>query len=294
MQPRKLRTLIIGLGQIGYNNAEYLNQLGLNVEGFDPKSNALRRALSANVIRRQAKSFENYDNYLICVSTHDQSDMKKPNFDALMESAERLEREGKPGALVSIESTIARGVSNKISNLLGHKMHVAHVPHRFYSEEKKEHGVKQLRVLGGCRPCCTRKALGFYAGTLRIPVCPVRSVDLAEISKIVENAHRFLQIAFAEELKMFCDHEGLDFDELRDAVNSKWNVDVLEAREGIGGHCLPKDTLMLIEAEKHTIPFSTLAVAVQVDGFYRARLNKEEILETFVPRFCSIVKNNRR
>lgn len=293
MDPRKSKTLIIGLGQIGYHNAEYLNKLGLHVEGFDPESNAVRRALETTVIQKQAKSFENYDNYLICVSTHNQLDMKEPNFDALMESAERIEKEGKAGALVSIESTIARGVSNRINNLLGHKMHVAHVPHRFYSEEKREHGVKQLRVLGGCKPCCTRKALNFYAGTLGIPVFPVQSVDLAELSKIVENAHRFLQIAFAEELKIFCDDEDLDFNELRDAINSKWNVDVLEAREGIGGHCLPKDTQMLIEAEKNATPFSTLAVAVEVDDFYRTKLRRGEALETFLPRICSAVQSNR-
>jgi nucleotide sugar dehydrogenase len=293
MKLRKPRTLIIGLGQIGYHNAEYMTRQGLPVEGYDVKNKALRHALSANVIQRQAENFENYDYYIICVSTHDPADMKQPNFDALMESAERLNKEGKTGALVSLESTIAKGVSNKINKMLGHRLHVAHVPHRFYSEEEKGHGVKQLRVLGGCRPCCTCKALDFYAEILGIPVWPVRPVDLAELSKIVENAHRFLQIAFAEELKMFCDGEGLNFDDLREAVNSKWNVDVLEARAGIGGHCLPKDTRMLLDAEKKVLPFSTLTAAVQVDRVYRKEFCKEEFLETSIPRICSTIKINR-
>ncbi len=292
MKPKQPRTLIIGLGQIGYHNAEYLTKLGMNVEGFDLKRNAISQALEANVIRKEAKTFENYDYYILCVSTHDPEDMKQPNLDGLLEIAERLEKEAKPGGLVCVESTISRGVSNKISAILGHKLHVAHVPHRFYAEEKKEHGVKQLRVLGGCKPCCTRKALDFYAGKLRIPVCSVGTVELAELSKIVENSYRFLQIAFAEELKIFCNEEGLDFDELRDAVNSKWNTRILEAREGIGGHCLPKDTRMLLDAEKRVIPFSTLATAIEVDDLYRTKLCKEEGLQIVFPRICANIKSS--
>lgn len=293
MSTKQSRTLIIGLGQIGQHNAEYLSKMGLDVEGFDLNSDAVNRALEANVIRREAKTFDNYDYYILCISTHDYKDMKQPNLDGLLEIAEKLEKEGKAGGLLSIESTISKGLSSKINSILRHKLHVAHVPHRFYAEEKKEHGVKQLRVLGGCKPCCTRKALDFYAGKLRIPVCSVGSVELAELSKIVENAYRFLQIAFAEELKIFCNEEGLDFDELREAVNSKWNTRVLEAREGIGGHCLPKDTRMLVDAEQKVMPFSTLAAAIQVDDLYRARLSETERLQIVFPRILPNIKRNR-
>jgi UDP-N-acetyl-D-mannosaminuronate dehydrogenase len=69
---------------------------------------------------------------------------------------------------------------------------------------------------------------------------PVYKVDTAEITKITENAHRYLQIAFAEDLYLYCQANNINFSELRDALNTKWNVNIL----GIGGHCLPKDTII--------------------------------------------------
>lgn len=294
MEQKEPKILIIGLGQIGYHNAEYMSHLGLNVEGFDLERSALQRALMAKVIQREAKTFAGYDYYLICVSTHDPRSMAEPNFEGLLEIAERLEQEGTEDRLVSIESTIARGISHKVNSILKHRLHVAHVPHRFYSEDKKEHGVRQLRVLGGCKSCCAIEALKFYAGTLSIPVHTVRSVELAELSKIIENSHRFLEIAFAEELKMYCDNESLDFEELREAINSKWNTRILEARNGIGGHCLPKDTKMFLDMEKNILPFSTLAAAIQSDKLYQMNVAKREDFQVILPEICVSQKQLKR
>ena len=287
MKPLSHKILIVGLGQIGYNNAEYMTNLGLRVEGFDLKRSAVERALESGVIQKEAQTFRGYDYYVVCVSTHDPRDLSEPSLSGLLETAERLEEEGQEGKLVSIESTVPKGISRRVNDILKHRLHVSHVPHRFFSDEKKEHGVRQLRVLGGCQPCCAKEALGFYGGVMNIPVHCVRSVELAELSKIVENAHRFLEIAFAEELKMFCDGEGLDFEELRVAVNSKWNTRVLEARNGIGGHCLPKDTRMLVDLQKSVLPCSTLTAAVQSDRSYRVKLNTKRDYEFMVPQFVS-------
>lgn len=60
---------------------------------------------------------------------------------------------------------------------------------------------------------------------------PVSEVEIAEITKIAENAHRYLQIAFAEELCLYCQANKINFPELREALN-------VEPREGIGRHCL--------------------------------------------------------
>ena len=286
MEQKDPKILIIGLGQIGYHNAEYMTRRGLNADGFDLERSAIQRALTAKVIRREAESFAGYDYYLICVSTHNPGNMAEPSFGGLLEVAERLKQEGSEGGLVSIESTIAKGISHQVHSILKHKLHVAHVPHRFYSEDKKEHGVRQLRVLGGCKSCCTLEALNFYAGLLGIPVYAAKSVELAELSKIIENAYRFLEIAFAEELKMFCDNEALDFEELRGAINSKWNTKILEARDGIGGHCLPKDTQMFFGLAKNILPFSTLAAAIQSDRLYQMTLPKKDYFQLVCPETC--------
>ena len=95
----------------------------------------------------------------------------------------------------------------------------------------------------------------------------VSEVEIAETTKIVENAHRYLQISFAEELYLYCQENNINFPELRDALNTKWNVKILEPREGIGGHCLPKDTRMFLQssASKSKI----LPAAMEVDIDYR-------------------------
>lgn len=292
MKSRNPKILVIGLGQIGYHNAEYMTQLGISVEGYDIDKKAVQRALNDKIITKEADTFEGYDYYLICVSTHNPTNMFVPFFDGLLGVAERLAVEGKEGALVAIESTIPRGMSEKVCGILQHRLHVAHVPHRYFGEEKKEHGVRQLRVLGGCKDCCTFAALNFYRVLLDIPVHTVLSVELAELTKVLENTHRFLEIAFAEELKMFCDDQGLDFEELRQAINSKWNENVLEARAGIGGHCLPKDTKMFFELSKHILPCSTIAAAIKSDELYKERIGKLNFV-VLSPEKVALSKNKK-
>jgi UDP-N-acetyl-D-mannosaminuronic acid dehydrogenase len=199
--------------------------------------------------------------------------MFTPYLDGLYDVAKRLSYEGKPGALVGIDSTVTRGTSEKIKDMLRHRLHVVHVPHRFYINEKHDHGVRQTRVLGGCDRCCVEKARHFYGQLLDIPLHEVESIEVAELCKIVENSYRFIEIAFAEELKMFCDRASIDFDELRNAINTKWNVKVLEAREGIGGHCLPKDSQMFLNLSKNLLEASIVDAAKKVDAEYRSHIS---------------------
>lgn len=275
--------LVIGLGQIGYHNAEYIKSRGFNVDGYDIDKRAIKRAKKANVIRREASSFEDYDYYLICISTHDPEDIFAPFLDGLFEISENLSLEGKTDALVGIESTIPKGTCNKVVEILDHRLHVSHLPHRFYEHEKSEHGVKQTRVIGGCDDCCLDEAVFFYGDLLEIPLHITPAVEYAELSKIIENTYRFVEIAFAEELSIVSDDLNLDFETLRLAINSKWNVDLLEAREGIGGHCLPKDSQMYLNMVKGTLQTSIIDAAKRVDVDYRIHIEnmsqlKERVL----------------
>ncbi|MGC2573790.1 MAG: hypothetical protein WA364_19930 [Candidatus Nitrosopolaris sp.] len=100
---------------------------------------------------------------------------------------------------------------------------------------------------------------------------------MAETTKVVENCHRYLQIAFAEELYLYCQANDINFVELKEALNTKWNVRILEPREGIGGHCLPKDTKMFLHSSK-SIRSKILAAAMELDEDYkryRAKLNSQ-------------------
>ena len=263
------KILIIGLGQIGYSNAEYMTSRGLNVDGYDISEKATQRALDHGFIQNRARNFKGYDYYVICISTHKPDNMFMPFLDGLYEIAHRLSYEGKLGALVGIDSTITRGTSNKVMEILGHRLHVVHLPHRFYINEKVEHGVRQTRVLGGCEPCCVKEARHFYKDLLNIPLHIVNSIDVAELTKVVENSYRFLEIAFAEELKMVCDNSDIDYDELRNAINTKWNIKILEARDGIDGHCLPKDSQMFLDFSNNLLVTSLIRAAKMIDQQYR-------------------------
>ena len=97
---------------------------------------------------------------------------------------------------------------------------------------------------------------------------PVPEIEIAELTKIIENAHRYLQIAFAEDLYLYCQANNINFAELRDSLNTKWNVNVLEPREGIGGHCLPKDTKMFLNSSRSGRS-KILEAAIEVDSEYR-------------------------
>ena len=97
---------------------------------------------------------------------------------------------------------------------------------------------------------------------------PVSEVEVAEITKIVENADRYLQISFAEDLYLYCQANNINFGELREALNTKWNVNILEPRDGIGGHCLPKDSIMFLQSSK-SIRSKIIQAAMEVDEDYR-------------------------
>lgn len=296
------RVLVIGLGQLGLPVAKYVKQRGgFDVYGYDISSKAMDRAQTTAGIKKAA-NFSDFDVYILCISTHKPDDMFSPQIDGLLSIIDKISKEAKNGALVSIESTIPKGTSKKVFEMLNHRLHVSHAPHRWYALEEQEHGVNQVRVIGGVCDCCLKIAMYFYDGrsenmnnssssssstttttnekskakSLGIPMHPVSDIEIAELAKIVENAHRYLQIAFAEDLYIYCQANNISFPELRDAVNTKWNVHILEPREGIGGHCLPKDTKMFLQSSK-SIKSKILQAAIEVDQDYRRYREAREI-----------------
>jgi UDP-N-acetyl-D-mannosaminuronate dehydrogenase len=324
-----VKVVVIGLGQLGLPVAKYVKEKGFDTYGYDINPKAMENAESNYGIKKTT-TFKDFDVLIICVSTHRPEDIFSPQTDGLMSVVEKISRESKTGALISIESTIPKGTSKKVFEKVDHRLHVVHAPHRWYALEEKEHGVNQLRIIGGVSNCCLQYGLRFYDGSstsstssissadekvvvfdpasesavavdpasvpsissaisssssssstggiinntitrppsLVIPMHPVSSIEVAELTKIIENAHRYLQIAFAEELYLYCKVNGISFTEIRESLNTKWNVEILEPRDGIGGHCLPKDTRMFINSS-NTIKSKILQAAMEIDESYR-------------------------
>jgi len=286
------KVLVIGLGQLGLPVAKYVKQRGFETFGYDMNSERMKQ-VEKNYGIKSIEQFDDIDVFILCVSTHDPDDEYTPYVDGLFELARKISKEAKNGSLVSIESTVPKGTSKKIFEILNHRLHVAHVPHRWYALEEDVHGVNQVRVIGGVSDCCLKTALQFYdrnnealefndstnnedtigsaqntAVDLGIPMHPVSEIEIAELTKIIENADRYLQIAFSEDLYLYCQANNVNFGELRDSLNTKWNVKILEPRDGVGGHCLPKDTKMFLQSSR-SIKSKILMSAMEVDMEYR-------------------------
>ena len=285
------KVVVIGLGQLGLPVAKYIKERGFEVFGYDINAFTMDRAEKEHGIKK-SNDFSDMDVFVICVSTHKPDDIFAPYLDGLYSVVHKISNEARNGTLLSIESTISCGTSKKVFEMLDHRLHVVHAPHRWYALEEDVHGVNQLRVIGGVCECCLHNGLKFYDSTesylegkiqsnsnrdvgrkalmktVGISMHPVSNVELAELTKIVENADRYLQIAFAEELYLYCQANHINFSELKDALNTKWNVHILEPREGIGGHCVPKDTKMFLDSSK-SVKSKILLAAIEADQAYR-------------------------
>lgn len=218
-----MKVCVVGLGTIGAPVAKYIREQGVQVCGYDLVEKALDDIKSFTEWKEVPKS----DVYIVAVAS-----------DRVEDACREISNKDKV-SLVSIESTVKVGACRKISKRYN-LQNLVHCPHRYWVENPVDHGIKQPRVIGAINERSLEKGLEFYR-SLDIPlhVCP--TIEIAETCKIAENAHRFVQVAFAEELRRICEAKNIDFDEVRTACNTKWNVEILEAREGITGH-IPKDT----------------------------------------------------
>lgn len=268
--PEVHRVCVVGLGEVGLPTALYIKNAGFQVWGYDISEVAIERA-EGNGITTANNLFEmpSIDVYVICVST-DWRD-SRPYISPIHDVCRKIAEIESP-TLVSIESTVLPGTCRKVyDEIFEKKTNLVHVPHRYWAEDPNCHGVQQMRVIGAVDEKSLKIGLGFYKENLKIPLYIVSSIEIAEMCKIAENAYRYVQIAFAEELKMICDELGLDFDEVRSACNTKWNIDILEARDGIKGHCLPKDIRYLASLTRFN---NLLKGAISADQTYRVKIEE--------------------
>jgi len=275
LRAQNIKVCVLGIGKVGLPTAKYISDKGLKVWAYDINPIVIERAKKEENLRATTNWHEipPVDIYIICVSTmwkRNASDLSR-----IFDACEKITEKALSSSLVSIESTVIPGTSKKVhESIFKKKVNLVHVPHRYWAEDPLRHGVKQLRAIGAVNQESLNVGLRFYRDILEIPLHVVSSTEIAEMSKIAENAYRYVQIAFAEELKMICEEIGLDFDEVRDACNTKWNIEVLQARNGIRGHCLPKDIMYLTSLTTYD---AILKSAMIVDKKYREWLPRSHV-----------------
>ena len=263
---------VVGLGTVGGPTARYIASQGVPTYGCDINPKAA--AAFEGVLDEVSTSLEDLplaDLYVVTVDTGFRGE--EPVTASVFKACAAIHDRGTP-FLVSIESTVPIGTCARIADeVFGGEQRIVHVPHRWWFEDEADHGVRQTRVVGGTDEEAVRLAVDFY-GRIGIPLVALADLRVAELCKAAENTDRYLQIAYAELLKMICDDNGMDFEELRRGMNTKWNVEVLEARDGIGGTCLPKDILYVKAASPARCHI--LDGARAVDAIYRTTLEKRK------------------
>ena len=268
---------IIGLGYVGLPLAVAFAEAGCEVVGLDvdrEKIEALNAGRSyiedvpdssleplADRLRATADYTElaACEAVILCVPTP-LSDSREPDLTYLVDSATALAQVLRSGQLVVLESTTYPGTTRdrllpilETSGLTaGSDFHLAFSPERI-DPGRTDFTVKTTpKLVGGVTEASTERARELYA-EICDTVVVLSSPEAAELSKLLENIFRSVNIALVNELAQLCDRLGIDVWEVIDAASSKpFGFMRFDPGPGMGGHCLPVDPFYLaFKARQH-------------------------------------------
>jgi len=181
------------------------------------------------------------------------SDQREPDLTILLDAAEAIAPHLQHGQLVVLESTTYPGTTReRIAPILeksglkaGESFHLAFSPERVDPGREDWTTKTTPKVVGGMTDECTRRAVDLYSSAVD-RVVEVTSPEAAELTKLLENIFRSVNIALVNELAQLCDRMGLDIWEVVDAAATKpFGFMRFEPGPGLGGHCLPVDPFYL-------------------------------------------------
>ena len=176
----------------------------------------------------------------------------KPDLKFVYQAAQSIATVAQPGSLVILESTSPVGTTRKISSYFSNKrcekqdFYFAHCPERVLPGNILFELENNDRVVGGLDPASTEIATDFYHSFISGNVHST-SAETAEMCKLVENAYRDVNIAFANEVSMIA-HDSIDVAELINLANFHPRVNILKPGCGVGGHCIAVDPWFLVDA----------------------------------------------
>jgi len=271
IRERTARIGIIGLGYVGLPLAIHFGQKGFNVIGFDLDARKIDKILHgesyikhipADTIREMtnAKQFDvtidfsrlsEADCILICVPTP-LSDKMEPDLSYILETTKTISENLRRGQLVVLESTTYPGTTEEmlLPRLESNDMKVGKDYFLAFSPEREDPGNKKFtatnipKVVGGVTSSCLEVATALYNAITRS--VPVSSTKAAELTKLLENTFRSVNIALVNELKILAHKMGIDLFEVIDAAATKpFGYTPFYPGPGLGGHCIPIDPFYL-------------------------------------------------
>jgi UDP-N-acetyl-D-glucosamine dehydrogenase len=279
METREARIGIVGMGYVGLPLALLFSGERFRVTGFDIATDKVKtlnagasyivRILPAAIQEAQQAGFRATADYseiaqmdavIICVPTPlDQH--HEPDLSYVTETVESIAPHIHEGQLIVLESTTYPGTTEEVvvplleaGNPQGLKVARAldeHGVHVVFSPEREDPGNDTVarpdipKVVGGCGPAAVELASAMY-GTIFRRVVPVSSPAVAEMTKLLENIYRCVNIALVNELKQLCMRMGIDIHEVIDAAKTKpFGFQAFYPGPGLGGHCIPIDPFYL-------------------------------------------------
>ncbi len=174
---------------------------------------------------------------------------RDPDMSYVISAAEAVARNAHKGMLIVLESTTYPGTTRdvmqprleKLGLVIGTDVFLAFSPERVDPGNPKWHTKNTPKVLGGITAACTETAAALY-GTCIDHIVPVSSPEAAELTKLLENTFRSVNIGLVNEMAIICDRLGVDVWEVIEAAATKpFGFMKFTPGPGIGGHCIPLD-----------------------------------------------------
>lgn len=261
---------VIGLGYIGLPTALMLASHGVEVIGTD-YNKELVATLNAgkttfkedgiddlfnDAVKAGIKFTTEYqvtDTYIISVPTPYDKFSKKVDACYIIAAVKEVMRVCPRGATVVVESTISPGTIDKYVRpvieengfVIGIDIHLVHAPERIIPGNMVYELYHNNRTIGADNKEIGEKVKVLYSSFCKGEIV-VTDIRTAEMTKVVENTYRAVNIAFANELAKICRHDNMDVYEIIKICNMHPRVNILQPGPGVGGHCISVDPWFLV------------------------------------------------
>jgi len=268
---------VIGLGYIGLPTAAILADNGLRVYGVDVNQQAVDAINAGDVpfvepelgdfVERTVKAgalsastdTPSADAYIVAVPTPFFAD-KTPDLSYIETAGRTLAAQLSGDELVILESTSPPGATDRLAEVIHEErpdlaeqgtLQFAHAPERVLPGQVMRELVTNDRIIGGSTPEAAERAVELYRTFCEAELVTTNT-RTAEMSKLVENSFRDVNIAFANELSMISDQIGVDVWEVIELANRHPRVNILQPGPGVGGHCIAVDPWFIVAAAPET------------------------------------------
>ena len=261
---------VIGLGYIGLPTALMLASHGVEVVGTDYnkelveklqsgcptfKEDGIEALFQAAVDSgiRFSTEYQITDTYIVSVPTPYDKFSKKVDARYVVSAVKSIMTVCPKGATVIVESTVSPGTIDRFVRPaiidggfeIGKDIHLVHAPERIIPGNMIYELLHNNRTIGADDSAIGEKVKALYASFCQGDIV-VTDIRTAEMTKVVENTFRAVNIAFANELAKICRHDNMDVYEIIRICNMHPRVNILQPGPGVGGHCISVDPWFLV------------------------------------------------